>query len=109
MAGFSPSTAHSFVTRLCRRQHLALDKGSALLAELFFRVLRMGQQRVSSAYYPGKVPVSVGGKRLGPEDYPILATTLAPENALRLYGEAGRLKPHLQHGRDGASTLKQHI
>lgn len=83
-----------FVVRLRRRQHLALGspRSPALPAELFLRVLQVGQQRVLPECYLGQVPVSVVGKRLGPDDYLILATTLAPKEALRLYRRRGEIE-----------------
>jgi hypothetical protein len=76
-----------FLIRLRKRRHLALSDpdGPALPAELFFRTLSVGQSRVLEGRFIGAVTASVVGKRLAEDEYVILATTVAPEQALTLY------------------------
>jgi hypothetical protein len=76
-----------FVIRLRKRRLLALEgpDGPALPAELFFRTLGVGQTRVLEGRFVGTIAVSVVGKRIAEDEYVILATTVAPEEALGLY------------------------
>jgi hypothetical protein len=76
-----------FVIRLLGRRRLALGApdGPALPAELFFRTLAPGGVRRLERHYLGKVATCVVGKRLAEDEYVILATTTAPEEALALY------------------------
>lgn len=76
-----------FVIRLRKRRRLALGhpEGPALPAELFFRALPIGQQRRLKDRYLGSVAVDVVGLRQSDEEYVILATTLAPDEAMAIY------------------------
>jgi len=76
-----------FAIRLRKRRRLALGRpeGPTLPAEMFFRVLSVGQTRLLRERYIGAVGVNVVGKRLATGEYLILATTAPPKEALSVY------------------------
>ena len=76
-----------FAIRLRKRRRLALGDpdGPALPAEMFFRALAPGGVRFLERRYLGNVAANVVGKRLTEDEYLILATTTAPDEALALY------------------------
>jgi hypothetical protein len=76
-----------FAVRLRKRRRLALGspEGPALPAAMFFRALAPGGVRRLERRYLGNVAVCVVGKRLTDDEYLILATTTAPDEALQLY------------------------
>lgn len=70
--------------RLRRRRRLAFGgpEGPALPVEMFFRALAVEQARMLRRCYVGVVATDVVGKCLAEDEYMILATTVAPGEAL---------------------------
>jgi hypothetical protein len=87
-----------FAIRLRKRRRLALGgpDGPALPAELFFRGLSVGQNRLLRERYISAICADVVGKRLAEgeaeDEYVILVTTASPDETPRLYRRRWEIK-----------------